>query len=199
MLKTIQKLRRLNHVKRCSLYPVLHPTSVAEHSFHVSVLVIFIVDEMKKEGRIIDELKVLKIAVLHDAEEVITSDIPYTVKQQLRESQLKDRVDIALKTMVKNDLPNAPEWLVTALTASGDDSLEYKIAKLADLIELCQYCIDEMELGNKHVVEMYERGLQLLINLNKDVQSGYIARVIHELLAYIGQEVNTKNIVNGRV
>ena len=155
-MKTVLKLRRLNHVKRCALFPVLHPTSVAEHSFHTSLLVLFLIEELKKEGRQIDELKALKLAVLHDTEEIIVSDVPYTVKLHL-----EDKFDVALSNMISDDLPDAPEWLVKAMTAKGDGSLEYKILKVADLWELALYCIDEMELGNRNVREMLVKSIEV--------------------------------------
>lgn len=178
-MKTLQVLRKLNHVKRCSLFPLIHPTSVSEHSFHVSLISIFLIEKLKEEGKKFDELKIIKEAILHDIEEVVVSDIPTTVKKHL-----KDCVEEALHNMINEELPDAPKWFLKYILEPDNNTVESMIVKISDLIELSHYCIDEMGLGNKHVSVMLERVIVRMKSVNNDLLSEYIREVIKDLEVY---------------
>lgn len=184
MTKTISSIRRLNHIKRCSLFPVLHPTSVAEHSFNVSVLTLFLIEEMRNKGMEIDELKVLRKALLHDVNEVITGDVTFYVKKH---GETNTHINSFIKSSLngeQNDVHDAgffPEWLKFEILSECDGSLEYYIVKMADLTELAYYCVDEINLGNNHLRAMLANAINEMLKLNDVVVSDTIAKLIREM------------------
>ncbi len=172
-METIRKLRKLNHVRRCSSFPIIHETSVAEHSYHVALMCIFVAEEIKEgTGYEVDTSKLLKKALLHDVEEIITSDIPHPVKKYIR-SGLRDFISSS------TEFEECPNWLYNEImNGHEDDSLESKIVKACDMAELVLYCLDEMKSGNTHVESMRDTALQVLRACNENIQSNYLKEII---------------------
>ena len=176
-MNTLRKIRVLNHIQRCCLFPLIKPTSVAEHSFHVAIMCVFVCDELKREGKEIDELKVLKKALFHDCEETFTSDVPYTMK-----IHLKEKITATVNKIVGGEFPGAPTWFTEIVKEECDGSLEHWIVKLCDMMELNLYCLDEIEMGNKHVLPMLKRGMDVAWEINKnEVKSLYMADILDRI------------------
>lgn len=177
-MKLVKLIRKLNSINRCALFPLVKPTTVSEHSFHVSVLALFILEDLKALGREVNELKVLKHALLHDVEESIISDIPFTVKLHI-----KDSLNEALRIMGGEQMPEAPEWLLEEVHATCDGSPEWLITKAADMLELLCYCKDEEMLGNRNLEDMYNRAWQVLEGLAVRINSPWLDSMVMQLKA----------------
>lgn len=166
----VKKLRRLNHIHRCSLYPVLKPTSVAEHSWHVSVLVACVCQELISNGWTIRTEKVVMASIFHDAEESIISDIPYPVKRRVKRA-----VNDILHELFEFDMPEAPGWLSCLILNITDlTELELKVLKTCDMAELVMYARDEYNMGNRKILPLLIRGIRELVQLNVSVGSKLI-------------------------
>ena len=79
MALEIHDILRAQGVKRWNIVETVRPQSVAEHSFNVC----FIARAIAKEIGMEDE-KIIKAALDHDLDEIITGDIPTPAKQRMR-------------------------------------------------------------------------------------------------------------------
>lgn len=127
------------HAKRTHVFQ-----TVADHAWGVALLITRLHPNPRAD--------LLKAAILHDAHEVITGDVPYTVKAANPElKKLLTRLEVYAEETIGlgrslHDLP--PEdffWL-----------------KAADMMELVLYCRSEMMLGNKHIEPIWDRGREVL-------------------------------------
>lgn len=159
MINKITKVRRLSNLKRCSLFPVVIQQNVAEHSFYVSVLCLFVSEELKRKGIKLDEAKLLKYSLLHDIDEAITGDIPYHVKKELNPT-LSEYVSRTLQEEF-----NGIDYEI------DKESLEYKIVKLCDYVELYLYCCEEKLRGNSALDYVAENCRTIVTSINTEIQS----------------------------
>jgi putative hydrolase of HD superfamily len=71
----ICELSKLKQVFRTTTTVPERRESTAEHSWSVSMIVIVLMDELKKEFGEIDQLKAIKLALIHDVVEIYAGDI----------------------------------------------------------------------------------------------------------------------------
>jgi len=145
----IKFVRKLNNINRCSMYPVIRATSVAEHSFHVGAMSALISQEFLALGVYLDQLKVIQLALFHDVEESAISDIPHHVKTALRE--LAPQFDEVCHSVISQVTQKYPPYFKSLVQAGCDGSLEWLIVKLCDSYELLCYCLEEYNMGNKQI------------------------------------------------
>lgn len=128
----------------------LQEESVAEHSFFVALFALKIVQALELPECI--ELRVLRLAVLHDCAESVTSDIPHNVKK------LYPNFAEFLKT-VENDYYER-HW--PYFKDRLEDKAAEAIVKLADNYSVLQFCLNEQNLGNKSpdIMEIYVNATQ---------------------------------------
>ena len=117
--------------------------SIADHSFGVAMVAMLLTDALRAEGETVDGERVLRMALVHDAPEARTGDVPMPVKTAEAESVL-DRIDEGL----------ARDLLPVALYASWQEaeagaSLEARIVKAADKLQM---------MIKAHVYERQQRG-----------------------------------------
>lgn len=104
--------------------------SIAEHSFGVALVTMLLVDELRGRGQTIDGELALRIALLHDAGEVKTGDIPLPGKSPA----LRRELHHAEAELVAAVLP-AEQQRTWALGEAGD-GLEARVVKAADKIQM---------------------------------------------------------------
>jgi putative hydrolase of HD superfamily len=104
--------------------------SIADHSFGVALAALLLTDELRAAGEQVDGERVLRMAIVHDAPEAKTGDIPMPSKT----AEL-DRAVTELETrLVATLLPErlARDWA----EAEAGETLEAKIVKAADKIQM---------------------------------------------------------------
>ena len=105
--------------------------STAEHSWMLCLIAVTLFDQLKTK---IDQLKVLKILIIHDLAETIIGDIPaFDTEGRINK---KEREKNALKQMVKN-LPKKTKLEILALfdEYENKESVEAKVAQAIDKFE----------------------------------------------------------------
>lgn len=131
-IELAQFLDRLASLPRTGwlLRGVTSPESIAEHSFGVCVIAAMLVDDLRARGMTVDGERVLRMALVHDAAEVFTGDIPMPAKT--------DRLDIALEEAERSLLGNVlpPRELALWEEAEAVQTLEARIVKAADKIQM---------------------------------------------------------------
>jgi len=128
-LQQLEFTRDGGAVKRMHTVRTHNPQSVAEHSYGVAWLVWALSDEAPSAN-------LLMAALAHDVPEVEVGDIPSPTKRVLGGSAMQSLED---KAMLDHNIP------VFELTEQ-----EALILKVADMLELAFYCVDEHNLGNRN-------------------------------------------------
>ncbi len=132
MYKLILEINNLKLVFRNTTTLPDRKESTAEHSWSVSMIVMILMDELKKEFAQIDELKVIKLALIHDVVEIYAGDV-IAFDAEARKNKTKDEMD-ALDKLI-NIYPEFGKQLNDLWHESEKkESLEAKIAKAADAI-----------------------------------------------------------------
>jgi 5'-deoxynucleotidase len=137
-----QYLRKGGRVTRWHTIPTLKGETVAQHTYGVMSMLVDLCNGKPSS-------KLLIAALFHDIAEQYTGDIPATTKwhyPQIAEAIKEAELDI--------------ETRMGALVELTEE--EKLLLKAADMLDLCWFCLEERSLGNKHVVEVYERGLDYI-------------------------------------
>src|SRR3990167_2827514 len=75
MYQLILEMNKLKLVFRNTTTNSDRKESTAEHSWSVSMMTIILMDELKKEFAEIDELKTIKLSLIHDVVEIYAGDV----------------------------------------------------------------------------------------------------------------------------
>jgi len=106
--------------------------STAEHSWSASMIVVILMDELKKEFPKIDELKTIKLCLIHDVVEIYAGDV-MAFDTEARKEKEKIEAD-ALKKLVAIYPEFGHQLHDLWYEFEEKTSLEAKIAKAADAI-----------------------------------------------------------------
>lgn len=106
------------------------PESIADHSYAVAIVAMMLTDALRAEGYQVDGEKVLKMALLHDAAEAATGDIPMPRKTP----ELSAALAVLEKSIVERMLP--PAYVALWQEAEAKESLEARIVAAADKIQM---------------------------------------------------------------
>ena len=143
MKDQLSKIYNLRHITRYSNVERVRDESVAEHSFFVASIVL----ELYKDYDFNLGLA-LRMAICHDYPEVYVDDVSHKVKADYPEvaRSLKKAEKEAIKLF-------SPIVIESYLSFEAHDTLESRIVKLADIIQVKQYCESEIRLGNNGYIK----------------------------------------------
>jgi putative hydrolase of HD superfamily len=104
--------------------------SIADHSFGVALVALLMTDALREAGEQVDGERVLRMAILHDAPEAKTGDIPMPSKT----AELESAIDLLEARLAGELLPPAlaADWS----EAERCESLEARIVKAADKLQM---------------------------------------------------------------
>ena len=148
-------LSRMKYIVRWGLMRNTRAENIQEHSLQVAMIAhgLAVLGNVR-HGRDVDPERAALLAVFHDAEEVITGDLPTPIKYFTPEvaSAVGDIEGVAkdrLLAMLPEDLRDAYRDL---LFAEPDDAVARRFVKAADRI--CAYlkCVEEAKAGNSEFV-----------------------------------------------
>lgn len=129
----ILRLRRLSVVPRWAVIPTVCNQNVAEHSFHVCSLVLWLADRSAAVARgSVTREQLMYAALFHDESEALTGDIAAPAKRWMDKSQFDD----------------LSERL--GILEFEDDNIK-SIIKVADLMEALVFLHEEKAQGNDSV------------------------------------------------
>lgn len=141
-MQWFREIRKLSNVRRCGTMRMIRAQNVAEHSYYAATLAMQFMRELDSPEWEFDRLEVLEKVLLHDAEESLTTDIPYPFKRfspQLAAEMRKASCSLVQKFF--------PYWLAHR-NVNAKEGLGAEIVIAVDYIELYAYCMEEKELGN---------------------------------------------------
>jgi putative hydrolase of HD superfamily len=140
--------------------------SVADHSFGVAFLAMLLVDALRAEGATVDGERVLRMALVHDAAEARTGDVPMPNKTPAMTEALHD-LEAAL---VRDLLPPAQQEAWTEVERS--DSLEARVVKAADKAQMMIKALSYERQHRGHLDEFWsnpknleDRGIEVVREL----------------------------------
>lgn len=143
MAKFVSKLRGVNNVVRWNFHPTIRKENVAEHSFWVALFVSIIACQR-------DRNELVLAAIMHDAEEAVTGDLPALVKGRVPKGAWEQVVDQANAELLDPAEHNiVGEESFKALSAARDLSHE-TVIKAADLLAALMFADEELKMGNTY-------------------------------------------------
>ena len=127
---------------------------VAQHSYFTALYAMILADLERGKGTKVDTERLLRMALLHDAEEARTGDIHHPFKHQ--DAPFADTLDDRALEWFENLMGGLPEDLaheyIRLRRASREIStIEASILKASDKIEALLWAYEEYLLGNVHV------------------------------------------------
>ena len=159
--------REVSHVIRFSASPQHFKESVAEHSFYVAYFTAILCDLLERKKIKVNKEKAIKMALLHDLEEIFSGDILGPFKHYSENVYLEiQKVNKELIKEVFKDLPAElkREYILLWNEENERKSLEAEIVKIADKISLLSKCFEEIKSGNNYFKKIYQRELNKLRN-----------------------------------
>jgi 5'-deoxynucleotidase YfbR-like HD superfamily hydrolase len=164
MKEYIAQIANMAHIKRYSVIPVIHKESIAEHSFFVSAIVIKL-----HQDYIFDLGTALAMATIHDMTESYTDDI--TILTKRRFPKIAEAVEEAEYEIASEIFPSHIKSIWYEYKKG--ESVEAKIVKLADTIQVMQYAYNEMRMGNC--------GYMVSVHTNAEIRFKKLEEQLNEL------------------
>jgi 5'-deoxynucleotidase YfbR-like HD superfamily hydrolase len=134
--------RKMLNVQRMSGSPKIRSYNLAEHSYFVATMF----EEFAKEEGIKYSTDAIYVVLRHDIMEVLTSDLPYPVKN------FNDTVKQAWDLIEEELYQGNKDRFITMLT---DEEIkrrlteeEFRLMKSCDILDLYLFCLEERQLGN---------------------------------------------------
>jgi len=163
IIEFLEELGKLKLLPRTGwlMRGVRSPESVADHSFRVIAISMVLADALKERGMTVDVERVMRLAIMHDWAETLTTDLPHVTHS------------LFSKGAVERAEARAFDHLILPLGAIGQHyktlwqeyeartSLEARIVKAADLIELMLQACEYEKQGIRNLEDFWERELNL--------------------------------------
>ena len=140
-------------VERFSVYKCHFREDVAQHSYLTAFYAMILADLERRRGRRVDVEKLLRMALLHDAEESRTGDIHHPFKHQ--DPAFTKTIDDRALQWFRDLMLSLPDTLardyIELRKAEQQDSMEAVLVKAADKLEALLWAYEEYLLGNEQV------------------------------------------------
>ena len=120
-----------------------------------------------------DTEKVMRIAITHDLDEAVSGDVPHDAKYQFGKNsdklrsaleQLSESTVETMYNMIKHKDMRS-RYMELYKEQKTRKSVESKIVKLADYVDVIVYCENEMKMGNKELSADRENAVSRLDEL----------------------------------
>lgn len=152
----LAQIYNLAFIHRYSVIPRVKNESIAEHSFFVASLVIKL-----NEDYSFDLGRAVTMATIHDWTESWTDDITVATKQRF--PLIQGAVEVVEAQIARSTFSR--DIFFIWLEYKEGDSVEAKIVKYADTLQVIQYAENEAKLGNKYMAAVVEYAKQRLLIL----------------------------------
>jgi 5'-deoxynucleotidase YfbR-like HD superfamily hydrolase len=130
--------------------------SVAAHTFGVAFIAMLLADRAVARGLPVNVERVLRMALLHDVSEVRTGDLPNTIKKYFESSTLK-AADERVVTDILTKIGMAGNGYLEIWRDYEDRvSLEAKLVKAADKLDLLLQAYEYEKGGARNLQEFWE-------------------------------------------
>jgi len=172
-LDDIWLCRNAGLVQRMHIVPTIREHNVAEHTYNAMVIARELCNQAKLGIAICRS--VMEYLLYHDIEEVYTGDLPAYLKS---EEELSGVIKMVEERWSRAALP----FHISEIKESSIPIVK-QLAKISDCLELCMFCIEEIERGNRHpmLISTTERALEYATK-NSESLSSEAKRVVDSWL-----------------
>jgi len=151
-------LEALNHIKRWYLNRTIRTENIAEHSFLVSFFANVLVEDLCVDSvyAIDFKLRVVRLALLHDVDEMFTGDVPHQVKNNgINGAAIKEAMDdFAKQSIIEKWFDSSKSSKSIRHTILKKDEAVKSIVKVADWLSFLKFCNTEIIMGNQDFAEI---------------------------------------------
>jgi len=159
-------LQNLGKIKRTGWIMAKIPYDMAESIAEHTLKVAFIALKIAKETEGADQLKTLKMALIHDLPEAVTSDIPKPIKEKMNGEKMKEVTIEAL-----NNITCEKELREIHKEYIKGESVEAKIVEYSDRLATnlqSETYIKEYGIRTEYLKEIYENSRRILERMKKN-------------------------------
>nr|ALS92454.1 HD domain protein [uncultured bacterium]ALS92487.1 HD domain protein [uncultured bacterium] len=184
MLTTLIELQRLKKLDRTgwTLRGQANGTeSVAAHSFGVCAAAMMLADAMIARGVQLDVERVLRMALLHDWAETRVGDMPRTATGYFGANVRKEAETAAFADIVSNAGAAASRYLGLYEDYEHRDTLEARVVKAADIIDLLVQVLALERAGARGLDEFWDVTDTADFHLDGDAEA-VVNEVLKDLL-----------------
>ena len=153
VLDFLLDIRSLMTVGRFSVYKCHFREDVAQHSYYTALYAMVLADLERRRGTSVNVERLVRMAILHDAEEARTGDVHHPFKHQdpAFAEMLDSRAFDWFGSLLSSLPPDLAKEYVALRKAEREASTEGELLKAADKIEALLWAYEEYLLGNIHV------------------------------------------------
>lgn len=186
LVELFAEIMRLKAVPRTGwlLRGVRDVESVADHSYGVALISLFLADRARDRGLEVDTVRVLRMALIHDLTETRTGDLPRTYKDYVDPAELRKADDRIAEEMLGG---LSEENLRARHEYEERKSIEARIVKAADKLDLLLQA-REYELG----------GAKSLNEFWSNAETDFSNLGIDHLVADLVAAITSSRVVNAK-
>lgn len=170
-------MARMKYIERWALMRNSVKENISEHSMEVAMLAHGLgIIAKEKCGKDIDLDKLTLIGLYHDANEIITGDMPTPVKyhdRQIRDAYKKVE-DMANRKLMAQLPDYMKKYYEEILFLQPGDGELWKLVKAADKLSALIKCMEEEKAGNKEFATAYATIYTTLKEMNMEEVSIFI-------------------------
>ena len=147
-------LARMKYINRWGLMRNTSAENIQEHSLQVAMIAhALAIIHNKVFGGNVDADKIAVIGIFHDANEILTGDLPTPIKYYNPEIKkaYKD-VETVSKTKLLSMLPEEMQEVYQGLLFAEEAGEAYRFVKAADKLAAYIKCLEEKKAGNTEFV-----------------------------------------------
>ena len=184
MLATLIELQRLKKLDRTGWTLRGQPNgteSVAAHSFGVCAAAMLLADTMIARGVQLDVERLLRMALLHDWAETRVGDMPRTATGYFGADVRREAETAAFADIVSNAGASASRYLGLYEDYEHRDSLEARVVKAADIVDLLVQVLALERAGARGLDEFWEVVEDGEFHLDGEAQA-VVREVLQDLL-----------------
>ncbi|HZH30489.1 MAG TPA: HD family hydrolase [Pyrinomonadaceae bacterium] len=183
LLIELQRLKRLDRTGWVLRGLAPGAESVAAHSYGVAFTAMLLADEVRARGVEVDVERVLRVALLHDLAEARTGDMPRTMALYYGAAARRAAERAAFADMVRAlDARRAAEYVALHDDYEARESLEARLVKAADILDLLAQALAFERAGARELGEFWEGARERDFNLEGAAREA-VAEMLDALIA----------------
>lgn len=154
MIKLFLEVGKLKRLPRMGwlLRGVTDSESVADHSFRVAFITLFLSEELRNRGIDVNVEKALKIALLHDLGEAKITDLPLDAQRYIDKKKAEKKAVMELLLEIGS---KSLEYFKLFEEYEEESSLEGRLVKFADKLEMVLQAYEYEKAGFSNLGEFW--------------------------------------------
>lgn len=157
ILAVIEELAVLKSLRRAGwvIRGLTNCESVADHCWRMATLAMMLADVLVEQGVPVDANKVTRMALLHEIGEARIGDIPYPAMRHISKETKRTAEEDAVTTILEGMGPVGQRYLELWREFEDDNSLEAKLVRAADKLEMMIQVADYEQVGYRCLDEFW--------------------------------------------